>query len=99
MECLAALAESGAEVARISGPTRRRIRSSLQFALKNMLFSSRRVCHVPCSVLCSTIRLGRAFFVIITRRGFVILRPTRTIIDTKRRFPQNLRGVGGAEWS
>ena len=46
-----------------------------------------------------TVCLGRPFFVVITQRGFVILRPTRTIIETKRRFPYNLGGVGGAGWS
>ena len=41
-------------VARISGPSRRRIRASLQSALKHTLLLCRRVCHVPCSVLCLT---------------------------------------------
>ena len=37
-----------------------------------------------------TVRLGRPFLHIITRRGSVIRRATRTIIEKKRRFPHDL---------
>ena len=52
-------------------------------------------CSLQCTVSVDssfTIRLCGPFFLIITQKGFVIVRPTRTIIETKRRFPQNLGG-------
>ena len=69
--------------------TRRTIRASLQFVLKKCYFRVVGfvgfVTFLQCTVSVDssfTIRLGRPFFLIITRRGFVIPHLTRTTIET-----------------
>ena len=60
--------------------TRRRIRACLQLVLKNDTVESSGLSRfLQCTVSVDssfTIRLGRPFFLFITRRGFVIPRPT-----------------------
>ena len=81
------------------------IRANLQLGVNKKLRSSRRVCHVPCCGLCRltfpspSVRAVR-FPAITTGRGSVILRPhPNHHLKRKRRFPHNLGGVGGPEWS